>query len=94
MLHADRRLDPGESMNHQEFHQSYPASQIEPGWHLLINEQWVAVGIVIETETPDGTHFITFVFDEDTKLPAVKLRKEAMVTAQPPDLPPTSSPVA
>ena len=81
-------------MNYQKSHPSYPAGQIEPGWHLFINEQWVAVGVVIETETPDGTHHITFVFEEDTKLPAMKLRKEALVTARPPTLPPTVEPVA
>ena len=80
-------------MNYQESHPSYPAGQVEPGWHLFINEQWVDVGVVIETEIPDGTRFITFVFDEETKLPAMKLRKEALVTARPPDLPPTGPPL-
>lgn len=81
-------------MNQHASYPSYPADQIEPGWRLLINKQWVNVGVVIETETPDGARFITFVFDEDTKLPAMKLRKEALVTARPPDLPPTGPPLA
>lgn len=60
------------------------ASQVEPGWQLFINEQWVDVGVVVETETPDGTRYITFLFEKEANLPAVKLRKDAVVTARPP----------
>ncbi len=60
------------------------AGHVEPGWQLFVNEQWVDVGVVAETETPDGTRYITFLFEEKSKLPAVKLRKDAAVTARPP----------
>jgi len=72
--------------------QQYPASQVEPGWQLLINEQWVDVGVVVETETPDGARYLTFVFDENAKLPAVKLRKTALILARPPHQPSSGAP--
>jgi len=75
-------------MNRQ---QSYPAGQIEPGWHVFLDDQWQVVGVVIESETPDGTRYITIAF-EDPKLPAARLRKSAVVVARPPVPPPTVEP--
>lgn len=72
-------------MNQQK---SYPASQIEPGWQILIDEQWLLVSIVVETETHKGTRYITFVFD-DPKIPAVKLGKTEIILARPPYQSPT-----
>jgi len=71
--------------------QEYPAGQIEPGWHIRINDQWLVVGVVIESETPDGARYITIVF-EDAKTPAIKLRQTAVVVARPPQPPPEGSP--
>jgi hypothetical protein len=70
------------------------AGQVQPGWQLFIDERWVNVGVVIETEASDGVRHITFVFEEDARLPAVKLRKDAAVKARPPDLPTAMPPVA
>ena len=59
--------------------------QAEPDWQLFAkNERWA----VIEAETPEGTHTVLIVFDDGTKLPAVKLAQDAVVTARPPALPP------
>jgi hypothetical protein len=73
-------------MNPQE---SYPAGRIEPGWQIFINDQWLVVGIVIESETPDGTGYITIVF-EDSKHPSVKCRKTEVIVARPPLVQPES----
>jgi len=75
-------------MNRQE---SYPASQIEPGWHILIDGQWLVAGMVIESETPSGTQYITIVC-EDSKQPAVKLLKTQEISARPPNQAPEASP--
>lgn len=74
-------------MNQQE---SYPASQIEPGWQVLVEDQWVVAGMVIESETPGGTHYITIVC-EDTQQPAVKLLKTQQICARPPGQVPQAS---
>lgn len=68
-------------MNPQE---SYPAGRIEPGWQVFIDNQWLVVGIVIESETPDGTRYITIVFEEQIH-PSVKYRKTEVIPARPPD---------
>lgn len=75
-------------MNPQE---SYPASQIEPGWHILIDGQWLVAGMVIESETPDGTRYIT-ILCQDSKQPAVKVLKTQEIPARPPDQPPEVPP--
>jgi hypothetical protein len=71
--------------------ESYPAGRIEPGWQIFIDDQWLVVGIVIESETPDGTRYITVVF-EDSKRPSAKYRKTEVIVARPPDLPPAVEP--
>lgn len=75
-------------MNPQE---PYPAGQVEPGWQILIDDQWLVVGVVVESETPAGTRYITIVF-EDSKLPPVRCRKTALITARPPHQQPEGSP--
>ena len=67
-------------MNLQE---RYPASQVNPGWQILVGNQWLVVDIATETEKPDGTHYITFEF-EDPTLPAVKVLKTEAIPAKPP----------
>lgn len=74
-----------------DLQESYPASQVEPGWQICINDQWLVVGIVVETETLDGTRYITIVF-EDSKNPSVKLAATAMIPARPPDQLPAVEP--
>lgn len=63
--------------------ESYDAGQIEPGWQIFIDDQWLDVGVVIETEAPGGTRYITVAF-ADEELPAVKLHKAAIIIARPP----------
>lgn len=70
-------------------YKTYPAGQIEPGWQILLDDQWLVADIVIETETADGARFITILF-EDTKRPAVRFAKTATVTARPPEARPQS----
>lgn len=72
-------------------HEAYSVSQVEPGWQILIDHQWLVVGIVVESETPDGVRYITFVF-EDSKVPAFKLRKTGVITARPPHQQPIGEP--
>ena len=77
-------------MNLQE---SYPASSIKPYWQLFIDDQWLVVDMVIDSETPDGTRYITIAFRDSKNLP-IKLRRTEMipVPARPPDLPPAVEP--
>jgi len=70
-------------MNPQQ-QESYAAGQVEPGWQLLVSDQWLDVGVVIETEeTQTGAHFVTIVF-EDAKHQPVKLRTNTLISARPP----------
>lgn len=75
-------------MNPQE---PYNASQVEPGWQICIDKQWLVVRAVIETETSDGSRHI-WTFFEDQKRPAVRYLKTEEVPARPPDQPPEGSP--
>ncbi len=71
----------------------YPAGQVEPGWQVLMGDQWLVVGVVIESETPDGTRWISILF-RDVDLPAVRHRKIDRIPARPPHLPPVIGPEA
>jgi hypothetical protein len=61
-----------------------PASQINPGWHVRVDETWLAVDMAIETETIDGSRYITFAFTNPRR-PAVKVHKTARVMSRPPE---------
>lgn len=58
------------------------ASCVEPHWHVKVDDDWVWVGMVVETETPDGGGRLRFVFDDGTY---VEADKGNLVMSRPPD---------
>ena len=59
-----------------------PAGDIEPFWHVRIDDEWVFVDGVVETEAPDGGRRIRFLF---TDRPATVVAKDDLVMSRPPD---------
>lgn len=65
-----------------------PAGDIDPCWHVLIDDEWVYVDGVVETEAPDGGRRIRFLF---TDRPATVVAKAELVMSRPPDDGPTAA---
>jgi hypothetical protein len=59
-----------------------PAGAIEPFWHVRIDDEWVFVDGVVETEVPDGGQRIRFLFIDR---PATAVSKDDLVMSKPPD---------
>lgn len=59
-----------------------PAGAIEPWWYVLIDDEWVFVDGVVETEAPGGGRRIQFLF---TDRPATVVAKDDLVMSRPPD---------
>jgi hypothetical protein len=59
-----------------------PAEGIEPFWFVRIDDEWVFVDGVLETEAPDGGERIRFFFIDR---PAMVVAKGDLVMSRPPD---------
>jgi hypothetical protein len=62
--------------------QCRPAGAIEPFWYVRIDDEWVFVDGVVETEARDGGRRIRFLFIDR---PAMVVAKDDLVMSRPPD---------